>query len=77
VGVDREAAGARGAGGVVLATVESAVGLARKNSVWPRTFGLACCALEMMAATAGRMDLARFGMEVFRPSPRQADLMIV
>ncbi len=67
----------RGESGVLLTTVEAAVDLARKNSVWPLTFGLACCAIEMMAAAAGRIDLARFGMEVFRPSPRQADLMIV
>ena len=49
----------------------------REKSLWPATFGLACCAIEMMAAGAGRYDLARFGMEVFRASPRQADLMIV
>ena len=50
---------------------------ARRSAIWPVTFGLACCAIEMMATGAGRYDLARFGMEVFRPSPRQADLMIV
>lgn len=66
-----------GAGGVILTTLDSAVNLARKNALWPLTFGLACCAIEMMASAAGRLDLARFGMEVFRPSPRQADLMIV
>ncbi len=49
----------------------------RKNSVWPLQFGLACCAIEMIAASMARYDLARFGAEVFRPSPRQADLMIV
>src|SRR5712671_193699 len=49
----------------------------RKNSVWPLQFGLACCAIEMIATTMARYDLARFGAEVFRPSPRQADLMIV
>jgi NADH-quinone oxidoreductase subunit B len=49
----------------------------RKNSLWPLSFGLACCAIEMMAASMARFDLARFGAEVFRPSPRQADLMIV
>ena len=49
----------------------------RKNSVWPLQFGLACCAIEMIATTMSRYDLARFGAEVFRPSPRQADLMIV
>jgi NADH-quinone oxidoreductase subunit B len=57
--------------------IENLVKWARKNSVWPATFGLACCAIEMMAAGAANYDLARFGMEVFRASPRQADLMIV
>ena len=63
--------------GIVLTYVEKLAGYMRKNSLWPATFGLACCAIEMMAAGAGRYDLARFGMEVFRASPRQADLMIV
>src|SRR5512138_913493 len=63
--------------GFLLTTVEKMVGLVRKNSLWPATFGLACCAIEMMATGAGRYDLARFGMEAFRASPRQADLMIV
>jgi len=63
--------------GFALTTVENLAGYMRKNSLWPATFGLACCAIEMMAAGAGRYDLARFGMEVFRASPRQADLMIV
>ena len=63
--------------GVLLTTVELAAGYARKGSLWPASFGLACCAIEMMATGAGRYDLARFGMEVFRGSPRQADLMIV
>src|SRR6195256_421104 len=58
-------------------TLEDVVKWARKNSVWPATFGLACCALEMMAAGAAHYDLARYGMEGFRASPRQADLMIV
>lgn len=49
----------------------------RSNSVWPLQFGLACCAIEMIASTMARYDMARFGSEVFRPSPRQADLMIV
>ena len=63
--------------GVLLANVEKLVNWTRKSSLWPATFGLACCAIEMMASGAGRYDLARFGMEVFRASPRQADLMIV
>lgn len=63
--------------GFLLTTVEAVGGYARKSSLWPVTFGLACCAIEMMSTGAGRYDLARFGMEVFRPSPRQADLMIV
>ncbi len=63
--------------GVLLTTVEKFAGYARKGSLWPATFGLACCAIEMMAAGGPRYDIARFGMEVFRASPRQADLMIV
>jgi len=63
--------------GIILASVEGLANWARTSSLWPATFGLACCAIEMMATGAGRYDLARFGMEVFRPSPRQADLMIV
>jgi len=57
--------------------LEDFVRWSREHSMWPATFGLACCAIEMMAAGAADFDLARFGMEVFRPSPRQADLMIV
>jgi len=57
--------------------IEDLVKWARRNSMWPATFGLACCAIEMMATGAAHFDLARFGMEVFRASPRQADLMIV
>ena len=63
--------------GVLLTSVEKLVNWSRKCSLWPATFGLACCAIEMMATGAGRYDLARFGMEVFRPTPRQADLMII
>jgi NADH-quinone oxidoreductase subunit B len=63
--------------GVLLTTLDRAIGWARKQSMWPATFGLACCAIEMMATGAGRYDLARWGMELFRASPRQADLMIV
>ncbi|MEE8109927.1 MAG: NADH-quinone oxidoreductase subunit B family protein, partial [bacterium] len=62
---------------VVLARLEDLVNWARKNSLWPALFGLACCAIEMMATSASRFDLARFGAEVFRASPRQADVMIV
>lgn len=63
--------------GILLSSVELLAGYARKTSMWTATFGLACCAIEMMATGAPRYDLGRFGMEVFRPSPRQADLMIV
>src|SRR5437763_16534440 len=61
----------------LTARLEDVVRWGRRNSVFPATFGLACCALEMMAAGAAHYDLSRFGMEVFRASPRQADLMIV
>jgi NADH-quinone oxidoreductase subunit B len=63
--------------GILVTTVEKLANWARKGSLWPATFGLACCAIEMIATGAGRYDLARFGMEVFRASPRQADLLIV
>jgi NADH-quinone oxidoreductase subunit B len=63
--------------GVLLTTLAKAVNWARKQSVWPVTFGLACCAIEMMAMGTGHYDVARWGMEIFRASPRQADLMIV
>ena len=62
---------------VLTARLDSLINWARKSSLWPATFGLACCAIEMMNATSGRNDLARFGAEVFRASPRQADVMIV
>ena len=62
---------------ILTTTVEKVVQWARRSSVWPVTFGLACCAIEMMAMSAGRYDIARFGAEVFRGSPRQSDLMIV
>ena len=63
--------------GVLLTSVEKLVNWSRKSSFWGATFGLACCAIEMMAAGAPHYDLGRWGMEVFRASPRQADLMIV
>ena len=63
--------------GFLLSTVEGLAGYMRKASIWPATFGLACCAIEMMGTGAAHYDLARFGMEVFRASPRQADIMIV
>jgi NADH-quinone oxidoreductase subunit B len=63
--------------GVAFANLDDLVKWARRNSMWPLMYGLACCALEMMATAASRYDLARFGAELFRPSPRQADLMIV
>jgi len=63
--------------GLLLTSVEGLTNWARTSSLWPATFGLACCAIEMIATGSGRYDLARFGMEVFRASPRQADLMIV
>jgi NADH-quinone oxidoreductase subunit B len=62
---------------VLTTSLDSLINWARKSSLWPATFGLACCAIEMMNATSGRNDLARFGSEVFRASPRQADVMIV
>lgn len=61
----------------ITTTVEQAINWARQSSIWPMTFGLACCAIEMMAAGASRYDLDRFGAGAFRASPRQADLMIV
>jgi len=63
--------------GLVLTTLDMAINWMRKNSIWPMTFGLACCAIEMMSMGASRFDIARFGAEVFRPSPRQSDLMII
>ena len=63
--------------GYVLTSLDALLNWSRKSSVWPLSFGLACCAFEMMASAMGRFDIARFGMEAFRASPRQADLMIV
>lgn len=64
-------------GSVVLGRISDAIKWARKNSLWPALFGLACCAIEMMSTSASKYDISRFGAEVFRASPRQADLMIV
>ena len=69
--------GFEGQEGVFLTSMDFAVNWIRKSSVWPMTFGLACCAIEMMSMGASRFDIARFGAEVFRPSPRQSDLMVV
>jgi NADH-quinone oxidoreductase subunit B len=63
--------------GILLTSLDYAVNWIRKNSLWPMTFGLACCAIEMMSTGASRYDIARFGAEVFRASPRQSDVMIV
>ena len=63
--------------GVIVTQVDFLYNWARGNSVWPLTFGLACCAIEMIASATSRFDMSRFGSEVFRPTPRQADLMIV
>ena len=63
--------------GVFMTSLDFAVNWIRKSSVWPMTFGLACCAIEMMSTGGARFDIARFGAEVFRPSPRQSDLIVI
>src|SRR5271165_6846148 len=63
--------------GIVMTTLDATVNWMRKNSIWPMSFGLACCAIEMMSMGASRFDIARFGAEVFRGSLRQSDLMII
>ena len=63
--------------GIITTTIGHAINWARKNSIWPMSFGLACCAIEMMSMSASRFDISRFGAEVFRGSPRQSDLMII
>jgi NADH-quinone oxidoreductase subunit B len=73
----RGGATALGGDAFFLSTLETMVRWAERNSLWPATFGLACCAIEMMATAGLRFDISRFGAEVFRASPRQADLMIV
>jgi len=64
-------------GNLLVTSVDALVNWGRKSALWPVSFGLACCAFEMMASAMGRFDIARFGMEAFRSSPRQADLMII
>jgi NADH-quinone oxidoreductase subunit B len=63
--------------GILFTQLDKLVNWARRSSIWPMSFGLACCAIEMMSLAASRFDLARFGAEVFRGSPRQSDLMII
>jgi len=63
--------------GIITTKLDQALNWARKSSLWPMSFGLACCAIEMMSMGGARFDIARFGAEVFRPSPRQSDLMII
>jgi NADH-quinone oxidoreductase subunit B len=77
MGVPTATADQSGFEGLIFTRLDQAVNWARKSSIWPMSFGLACCAIEMMSTGASRFDLARFGAEVFRGSPRQADLMIV
>jgi NADH-quinone oxidoreductase subunit B len=74
---DIETESKTGSFGIVTTTLEQAVNWGRKYSIWPLLFGLACCAIEQIAAGSSRFDISRFGAEVFRGSPRQADLMIV
>src|SRR5437588_11022021 len=62
---------------ILMTTLDKAINWASKNSIWPMSFGVACCAIEMMSMSASRFDIARFGAEVFRGSPRQSDLMII
>jgi len=77
MGTRKESPDSSGFEGLMFTKLDQAVNWARKSSIWPMSFGLACCAIEMMSTGASRFDLARFGAEVFRGSPRQADLMIV
>ncbi len=75
--IDNEDASALFGDSIVTTTVDKAINWARKNSIWPMSFGLACCAIEMMSMIASRYDISRFGAEVMRGSPRQSDLMII
>ncbi len=74
--IDNEDTGGT-ADGIITTTVGKAINWARKNSIWPMSFGLACCAIEMMSMIGSRFDISRFGAEVMRGSPRQSDLMII
>jgi NADH-quinone oxidoreductase subunit B len=76
--IDQEPEGDDGYGeSIITTTLDKAVNWARKNAIWPMSFGLACCAIEMMAMIGSRFDISRFGAEVMRGSPRQSDLMII
>jgi NADH-quinone oxidoreductase subunit B len=75
--VDEQLKSELGKQGIVVTTLQELYNWGRQGSIWPMQFGLACCAIEMIATTMARYDIARFGAEVFRPSPRQADMMII
>lgn len=75
--IDNEDAGLGLEDSIVLTTADWAINWARRNSIWPMAFGLACCAIEMMSMLSSRFDISRFGAEVMRGSPRQSDLMII